>query len=484
MNVLLGNKLYQTFDFMFQDMNNPILIVDTNGDCKKFNHSMKKLVGDCESFNLKHFMDKTSLETWVEFSKNSIANKHASCDVIFQFPNQEASTSTHVKGHYNSVLKETFLYLSFPIKDRNRNKSVLTNEYEAFFNFTRQAIIISSASGHVLDVTGQAEEFFSINKEDVIGTRTKLLLDKLIHSQKEVQSFLKRLMTDGKAETICNWKTGENDKYYQFMTMYNHSDETYITLINDITEKIQLKKQLDHNSNLSILGQMAASIAHEIRNPMTSLKGFTQLLNFSVTETGREYLKVIHNELDRMDAILNEFLDLSKPTERSIQFISTTDLISQVIEFMYPQAIMQNCILQLEKCELESDCILGDEKELKKVFMNIIKNGIEEMEEGGTITISQSLIEANKVKISIQDSGKGMTKDQIHKIFLPFFTTKTKGTGLGLAHVLRTVEDHDGYIDVESEYGSGTTFHLILPLYGESLVEKDKQDQRFVKSNT
>jgi len=95
------------------------------------------------------------------------------------------------------------------------------------------------------------------------------------------------------------------------------------------------------------------------------------------------------------------------------------------------------------------------------------------------------VFEESKVKISIQDTGKGMTKDQINKIFLPFFTTKTKGKGLGLAHVLRTVEDHDGYIDVERELGSGTTFHLILQLYGaESLKEQYIKDQLFVKSNT
>jgi len=485
-NVVLGNKLYQTFDFIFQDMNYPILIVDTNNNCKKFNHSMQKLIGDCESFNFTDFLDKMSLEIWHEFSKASIANKHASCDVILQFPKQQTSTSTHIKGQYDSDLKETVLYLNFPIKESNCNLSVLTKEYEEFFNFTKQGIIVSSACGDVLDATGQVEKFFSVKKEDVIGQRTLCLLDMFMDSQKEIQSFLKRLNDHGKAEVICSWKTDkEEEKYFQFMTMYNTIDETYVTLISDTTDKVQLKKQLEHYSDLSVLGQMAASIAHEIRNPMTSLKGFTQLLNYSVTETGKEYLKVIHNELDRMDSILNEFLLLSKPKERSIQFISTTDLLSQVIEFMYPQAIMQNCILQLEKCDLESDCILGDEKELKKVFMNIIKNGIEEMEEGGTITISQTLFEESKVKISIQDTGKGMTKDQINKIFLPFFTTKTKGTGLGLAHVLRTVEDHDGYIDVESEFGSGTTFHLILPLYGaESLKEQYIKDQLFVKSNT
>lgn len=485
MNVLLGNKLYQTFDFMFQDMNDPILIVDTNNHCKKFNHSMKKLVGDCESFNFTDFMDKVSLETWHEFFENSITNEHASCDVVLQFPKQDTSMTTHIKGYYNSFLKETVIYLSFPVKKSNFNLNVLTKEYEEFFNFTKQGVIVSSASGELIELTGQVEKFFSVKKETLIGQDRLRLFDMFVDSQKEIESFLKRLTAHGKAEVVCSWKTEEEEeKYFQFMTVYNPMDEIFFTLIRDTTEIIQLKQQLDHNSNLSVLGQMAASIAHEFRNPMTSLKGFTQLLNYSVTETGKEYLKVIHNELDRMDDILNEFLVMSKPKERAIQFISTTDLLSQVIEFMYPQAIMQNTILQLEKCDLESDCILGDEKELKKVFINIIKNGIEEMEEGGTITISQSLVENNKVKISIQDTGKGMTKDQIHKIFLPFYTTKTSGTGLGLAHVLRTVEEHDGDIDVESHNGNGTTFHLILPLYGaESLKENNIQDQRFVKSN-
>ncbi len=474
--------MYQAFDFMFQEVNNPILVVDKNNDCKKFNNAAKTLIGDCESFSITQCMDKDSMETWYEFSQKVMSTNCASCDINIHFPSQANSTVTHVKGHYNTDLQEIVLYITFPHKESNPLIGLSENEYETFFDFTKQGIIVSNDCGEILNLTSQVESFFSVKKEDLIGQNSKLLLDMFTDSHQEIDIFLERLKTSNKAEMVCRLGLEDgNQHYFDIMTMYNHIDQTYVTLIRDETEKHQLKKQVEHNSNLSVLGQMAASIAHEIRNPMTSLKGFTQLLNYTVTETGREYLKVIHSELNRMDDILNEFLLLSKPTERSIHFVSISDLLSQIVDFMYPQAMMQNTILQLEKCEPESDCILGDEKELKKVFMNIIKNGIEEMKDGGIITISQTLFKDNKVKISIKDTGQGMSQDQINKIFLPFFTTKTNGTGLGLAHVLRTVEDHNGYIEIESEIGHGTTFHLVLPLYR---VDQLKENTEYVKNVT
>jgi len=481
---LLRDKMYQTVDFMFQEVNNPILILNAKSECMKLNNSAKKLLGDCESFSITQNMDKGSQIIWYEFLQNVMTTNSASCHLNIQFPSQTTSTRTLIKGHYHTGLQEIILYITFPYINHNHQMVLPDDTYDTFFNLAKQGLVISNDLGEILEMNRQVESFFSINREDLIGQKPEFLFKMFIDSHQEIKSFLNTLKTTGYAEMVCCWSLNKEDKqYYHFFTMFNDRNATYVTMIRDETEKTYLRKQVEHNNNLSILGQMAASIAHEIRNPMTSLKGFTQLLNYTVTGEGKEYLKIINSELDRMESILNEFLLLSKPSERSVEFVSVSDLLSQIVDFMYPQAIMQNVELHIEKWDQVSYNILGDENELKKAFMNILKNGIEEMTEGGIITISHTLFEENKVRISIQDKGKGLSQEQIRKVFLPFFTTKKNGTGLGLPHVLQTVEDHGGYIDVESEIGQGTTFHLILPLYRvDTLKENSKYDQNFAKS--
>ncbi|MFX3674297.1 MAG: ATP-binding protein [Paenisporosarcina sp.] len=485
MIILIGYKMDQTFDFMFQEINNPILILNGKNRCKKFNNSAKKLLGDNDSFLITQNMDKDSQIIWHEFIQKVMTTPNAACHINIHFPNQTTSTPTLVKGHYHTGLKEIILYITFPYFGSTHPNISIENKYTSFFNYAKLGIVISNELGEIVDLNSPIESFFSIKKENLIGQKSEILLNMFTDSQKEILTFLKKLETTGYADMVCCWSLNKEDKqYYQFVTMYDERNSTYVTMVRDDTEKIFLRKQVEQNNNLSVLGQMAASIAHEIRNPMTSLKGFTQLLNYTVNEEGKEYLKVIHNELDRMESILNEFLILSKPTERSVDFVSVSDLLAQIIDFMYPQAIMNNVELHLEKREDVSYCILGDEKELKKAIMNILKNGIEEMAMvGGIITINQTLFDDNKLKISIQDKGKGLSQEEIRKVFLPFFTTKKNGTGLGLPHVLQTIEDHGGYIEVESEIGQSTTFHLILPLYRvDTLKENPLHDQNFTKS--
>lgn len=483
-SVLFVDKLYQTFDFLFQEINDPILIIDTNFECKKFNRAAKKLLGDYEWIDFTRNMDKGSHKVWLVFLQEVITEKSAFCQLNILFPSQTSLTPINLKGFYNSMLQEIVLHLTLTDKETKSFMTLSENKYKKLFECANQGFVISDESGNILELNSQVETFFSVEKENLIGQNSLILFDLFAESRDEILSFFNKLSINDYAEMICYWYSDNGDRqYFQFQTMYNDDINMYVTVIRDETEKIQLKKQIEHNNSLSVLGQLAASIAHEIRNPMTSLKGFTQLLNHTVTDEGKEYLKVIHDELNRMESILNEFLVLSKPTERSLHFVSISDLLSQIVDFMYPQAIMQNIEIHFEKWEKDSDRILGDAYELKKVFINIIKNAIDGMKDGGVITVNQTLFEDNKVKISIKDKGIGMTQEQIHKVFHPFFTTKKNGTGLGLAHAFQTIEDHDGYIEVESEIGQGTTFHLILPVYRlDSIKENSLHDQSFAKS--
>jgi len=240
-----------------------------------------------------------------------------------------------------------------------------------------------------------------------------------------------------------------------------HFAGTVITF-RDMTEKKQTEEILLKWEKMSLIGQMAASVAHEIRNPMTSLKGFIQLMK-STKEFNQNYFDIIDSEIHRIDTIIQELLMFSKPQKVSYKKLDIKELIYQVVILMEPQAITKNIsILQDVDCSpVEVYCI---EHQLKQVFMNLIKNAIEAMDNGGNININV-FQKDQEVKIKIIDNGPGMTQDTIKKLGEPFYSTKKSGTGLGIMVTNNILKNnHQGTLHVESMLGYGSTFTITLPV--------------------
>ena len=279
----------------------------------------------------------------------------------------------------------------------------------------------------------------------------------------------------GKSELFTEIQTFSGElRYIHVKVSKQEHTNMYLTEIHDESEKFYMKKRLNHTESLSTIGQLAASIAHEIRNPMTSLKGFTQLLQQTTNEDGKRYLAVINEEIKRMEEILTEFLEVSKPTNNKFEHFDIKELILEVVNFMAPQALLKN-IEVITSLKTDIGCkFLGDRNLIKQVFMNSIKNAIEAMPKGGKIHITISNVNKEAVCIEVQDQGQGIETDKLDKIFEPFFTTKSGGTGLGLSHSSQVIKSHGGSIEVESEVGVGTSFKFNLPLQNRELIRFDK----------
>lgn len=338
-------------------------------------------------------------------------------------------------------------------------------KFEHIFQLFSSGLIFFNGKGEILEVNSQIEEIFQINRTELIGMNVLSIIELFkgtsFTSEKE---FLKELIHHGEAEFKCEMQTFLGEPRYIYIRVSKQKDANmYLTVVEDESEKVHLKQRLDHTESLSTLGQLAASIAHEIRNPMTSLKGFTQLLYKTATEDSRRYLSVIDDEIKRMEEILTEFLEVSKPTEYKYTYFDVQDLVTEVANFMAPQALMQQIELIIQINITSARKIFADRSLLKQVFMNSIKNAIEVMPNGGTINILINDLVANYVTISIEDQGCGIDQDNLKKIFNPFFTTKSAGTGLGLSHAKEVIEKHNGTIEVESAIGQGTTFKYIIP---------------------
>jgi len=260
------------------------------------------------------------------------------------------------------------------------------------------------------------------------------------------------------------WKTARGNTIYSEVyvvpTTYS-GKKAFELLIKNITEKRKTEKSLIEAEKLSIAGQLAAGIAHEIRNPITALKGFLQLMKLDL-QTKSDYWDIMESELERIETISNELLYLAKPCAAKLMPIELKRLILEVCLLLESQANLHNIII-VKRIPKEDVIIFGNEAQIKQVFVNIIKNAIEVMANGGKITINVEKQEES-VNVSIIDEGCGIPKDNLKKIGNPFFTTKKDGTGLGLMVTYNIIRNHQGTISVVSEVDVGTTFTITLPL--------------------
>jgi len=238
-------------------------------------------------------------------------------------------------------------------------------------------------------------------------------------------------------------------------------------LLWDITHRMALEEQIRRSDRLKTIGQIAAGTAHEIRNPLTAIKGFMQLLNKSLSERElekeQEYVGIVLSELERVNDLVSEFLLLSKPKEVKRKLVRVGDVLQEILPMIRNEALLHNVtVLYYPKAWLLP--IVADKELLKQVFLNLGKNAIEAMVGGGTLIIRvfSHPEDPTRIAVEFKDTGPGIPPEALDKVFEPFFTTKQQGTGLGLSVCQRIVDDLGGSIEVESD-GNGTRFTVWLP---------------------
>ena len=220
---------------------------------------------------------------------------------------------------------------------------------------------------------------------------------------------------------------------------------------------------------LSVTGQLAAGIAHEIRNPVTAIKGFLQLINDGHV-TINKYYPVINSEINRIETIINELLILAKPYNKSYQKEDICTILQQVIHLMESQALLNNIEIECRLTE-EKTKVICDSNQMKQVFINIIKNAIEAMPNGGKLYIETNIIGDSFVQIGVIDNGFGIPEDLLNRIGEPFFSTKENGTGLGIVVSKQIIEEHKGCFEINTS-SQGTCIEVTLPCYTNSLLLK------------
>jgi len=346
--------------------------------------------------------------------------------------------------------------------------NILQKQYEVVETYSGSIIDNVSDTIIVLDKLNgikifntAAEMLFDQNKNDIIGTDLKNLL---------TGPGCKILFDDGPILKQINCKVGNKHKDLLISkSSFSDSDEIQNTIlvIRDLTDQKQMEAQLERQQRVTAMGELASGVAHEIRNPLNTIGTIVQQLDkdfepVSEKEEYHELAGLVYNEVKRINETVQDFLRFSRPEPVQPSLFPLKDLFSQ-LEMQY-KSVMETQQIKFDIHLNWQGDVLWDNKQIKQVFINIIQNAMEAVEQNGTISILANSENEQQLEIQIKDDGPGMPDDISANIFNLYFTTKAKGTGIGLSIVQRIIYEHGGIISVNSEPGNGTTFIIKLPI--------------------
>ena len=418
------------------------------------------------------------MQKWTEFTERVSKSEHILMETISINLCFDEDYSSEMQLLYQPEI--TKIIAKFDVHQPCKIPSLKT--YFNAFKHSANFKLLVDQDGKIRDVNEMHTIFINQSRHELIGqcfSKVMSIIDPEFDAS--IQDCLDKVKTQGFVETIKTYqRSSEDTRYYHITNYYDKETNMFIVQISDSTEKENLQVQLAHSGSLSAVGQIAASIAHEIRNPITTLKGFTQLLKVSASEDSIRYISVIEDEIERMESILSEMLVLSKPSEKKKSIFSLEVLVGDMVSILSPKAVMDG-IEVIQRVELSgTPLIFGDSDKMKQVLLNLFKNALESMQIGGKLSIFLTESEDEKLLLSITDTGKGMTHHQVSQVFMPFFSSKPGGTGLGLPFVLKAVEDHGGTIAVESQIGEGTKFILTFPRAKDGIKNIVKSEKSIV----
>lgn len=329
----------------------------------------------------------------------------------------------------------------------------------------RLGIVVLDREGRIQGISRMACEWLGVIREEV----ENLTVEEAFPGIGD-EHFLNRSILDGITvqDQAVSWRNGD--------TRYDFVVDSFVLqglkgeilygcyTFKNVSNLRGLEQKIERSDRLAMIGQIAAGTAHEIRNPLTSINGFLQMMGRTLEEKGmskeKQFTDIMLREIKRINELVSEFLLLSRQKEIQYRLVDIEEVFNGIIPIVESEALLHGIEVKIHK-ENDSFLIVGDSELLKQVLLNISKNAIEAMGKGGVLTIELYRGE-NGIEIRISDTGPGIPPYLVDKIFDPFFTTKEEGTGLGLPVCQKIIHEMGGNIRVSSK-GYGATFYLSFP---------------------
>ena len=332
----------------------------------------------------------------------------------------------------------------------------------------RSGVVTTDLDGRIFTFNVAAEEITGYQEETIRGKDASILFSELSEHIAETLRALEAEDRSPRFETNCATSEGMRVRLgYSISPLSTESGVTtgMVITFQDLTQVRSLEETSRRQDRLAAIGRMAASIAHEIRNPLAAMRGSIQMLRSEMKSdpSQTELMEIILRESDRLNQIITDFLSYARPRSLTQARVDVGDLLHQTFSLMRhsPEIGANQSIVE----ELPVDPIFADadEGQLKQVFWNLARNALQAMPQGGTLRATLEENSDNRLRIAFADTGRGMSPEQVDRLFEPFSST-TGGTGLGLSIVYQIIREHGGTINVRSRVGQGTTITVELPV--------------------
>jgi two-component system sensor histidine kinase AtoS len=386
--------------------------------------------------------------------------------------NLDFRVSENLKDEF-LTLSKAFNRMAVSIQNEHNNFESVYMLYQTLFESAGDAIMITSlgkeALGTIISANKASSDLYGYDIDELVGMdiarlvppgKVKKFRDKIrtVLSGEWARQRVKRIRKDGSVIQV--------ELSMGILPMGNQ--KCLLSFSRDITEQLRAEEEMQRANQMTLVGQMAAGLAHEIKNPLAGVKVSLDVLaaDLELQEEDQEVFARVVNEVNRMEKLLKNFLNYARPPQPHFDLVDVNRLLDSSLKNV-ELTISNKKDLSIH---FERDLFTGlpqieaDPSQLQQVLLNLLLNAIDTIEGSGTITAISRMNGSDYVGIEISDTGKGMNEASLEKIFNPFFTTKTKGTGLGLSICKRLIEQHGGNIEVHSSVDSGTSFVITLPL--------------------
>lgn len=355
-------------------------------------------------------------------------------------------------------------------KNESMEQALVSKEgyLHLFFETAKDAIAVFDAENKIIAINPAFEELYGWTQEESIGRSLPLVPPERYEEVAERTLRVQQGESFSLLETQDLKKDGSRfDVQITLSPITDEAGNVIATSVisRDISYKKDAEKLILQAEKLKLTGEIAAGVAHEIRNPMTVISGFVQMMGSDADYPYKEYTKLIHSEIERINLIISEFLVLAKPQPSYAREISLKKVVGDIIMLFGPEMNMRGISFH-SRWEQEDYFIKGEEHQLKQVFINLIKNAIEAfdgLDRTGSIELIVEGHTDDNVSLRLHDNGAGIPQETLAMIFEPFYTTKAAGTGLGLLVSQKIVQEHSGTLTIESREGSGTIATALLP---------------------
>ncbi|WP_144462202.1 PAS domain-containing sensor histidine kinase [Bacillus pumilus] len=458
-------KSEERFREIFENAMDAIIIWADDGEivranesaCRIFELPMHSLIGK----KLTDFLVKSD-RRYRPTRRRYIRNHEIREELLFRMANGQFKELEFTSKH--AVLEGQHLTILRNVSDRKRMEEELREselKFRKVFNGSMDGIVLFDNQYHIIEVNPSASELLGLKDDHLTEMNLFHILApyQIEHLAQPAQTMSLDEM-DNEVPFVLNHP---DQRILEFSFKRNIIHNMNLAIFRDVTERKELEERVRKSDTLHVVGELAAGIAHEIRNPMTALKGFIQLLKGNIEGEYSLYFNVITSELKRIESIITEFLILAKPQAIVYEEKNVVQIVKDTMDLLHAQANLGNVQMHLNVMD-EIPLIYCEQNQLKQVFINILKNAIEVMPRKGNVYVSIQRKGEEHIVISLRDEGCGMAEDKLRRLGEPFYTTKERGTGLGLMVSYKIIEEHQGTIEVESEEGVGTVFHLTLPL--------------------